>query len=133
MRAVVPARLFTIKWGREAPKTAELEITSWLRGLGLQQYDDAFRQNAIDGEVLLDLTAEDLRDLGVTLIGHRRKLLAAIAGLRVERAGSTVPIAPGGSPLPNPPPLAGEGREGARRLFLQPRHRPHLARRRGLG
>ena len=85
----------------------------------MQQYDDAFRQNAIDGEVLLDLTAEDLRDLGVTLIGHRRKLLAAITALRAERPGSTVPIPPGGgSSLPNPPlpglgpGIAGEGRVG---------------------
>jgi hypothetical protein len=68
-----------------------LEIISWLCSLGLQQYDDAFRQNAIDAEVLLDLTAEDLRDLGVTLIGHRRKLLAAIAALRAERPGSRQP------------------------------------------
>ena len=85
----------------------------------MQQYDDAFRQNAIDGEVLLDLTAEDLRDLGVTLIGHRRKLLAAITALRAERPGSTVPIPPGGgSSLPNHPlprlgpGIAGEGRVG---------------------
>ncbi len=53
----------------------------------MEQYEDAFRQNAIDAEVLFDLTADDLRDLGVTLIGHRRKLLTAIAALRAERTG----------------------------------------------
>src|SRR5262249_17681190 len=48
----------------------------------LQQYEPAFRDNAIDAAVLSELTAEDLRDIGVTLVGHRRKLLTAIAALR---------------------------------------------------
>jgi hypothetical protein len=49
-----------------------------LRGLGLEQYAPAFRENDIDAEVLPEVTAEDLIGLGVTSIGHRRKLLAAI-------------------------------------------------------
>jgi class 3 adenylate cyclase/predicted ATPase len=61
-----------------------VDIGAWLRGLGLQQYEQAFRDNAIDAEILPELTAEDLRDLGVSLVGHRRKLLAAIAALRNE-------------------------------------------------
>jgi class 3 adenylate cyclase len=48
----------------------------------LQQYEQAFCENAIDTAVLLELTADDLKDLGVSLLGHRRKLLAAIAALR---------------------------------------------------
>ncbi len=58
-----------------------MDVAAWLRGLGLEQYAPAFHDNAIDGEVLRDLTADDLKDLGITLIGHRRKLLAAIAAL----------------------------------------------------
>ena len=62
-----------------------MDIGTWLHGLGLQQYEQVFRDNAIDATVLPDLTAEDLRDLGVSLIGHRRKLLAAIAALDHEK------------------------------------------------
>ena len=59
-----------------------MEIAEWLRGLGLEQYAPAFRDNDIDPEVLPELTADDLIGLGVTSIGHRRKLLAAISVLR---------------------------------------------------
>jgi class 3 adenylate cyclase/predicted ATPase len=58
-----------------------LDIAAWLRGLGLAQYAPAFRENAIDSTVLRNLTAEDLKDLGVVLVGHRRRLLDAIAAL----------------------------------------------------
>ena len=63
-----------------------MDIAGWLHGLGLQQYERVFRDNAIDDDVLPVLTADDLKDLGVSLVGHRRKLLAAIAALRSERA-----------------------------------------------
>ena len=56
-----------------------IEITDWLRKLGLEQYAPAFLDNAIDSKVLPRLTAEDLKDLGVTMVGHRRRLLDAIA------------------------------------------------------
>jgi len=59
-----------------------MDIAEWLRGLGLEQYENAFRENAIDVEVLRDLTADDIKELGVTPIGHRRRLLTAIAALR---------------------------------------------------
>ena len=59
-----------------------MDIGGWLRSLGLDQYEAAFRNNAIDETVLPSLTAEDLNDLGVTIVGHRRKLLDAIAVLR---------------------------------------------------
>jgi class 3 adenylate cyclase/tetratricopeptide (TPR) repeat protein len=58
-----------------------IEITDWLRKLGLEQYAPAFRDNAIDSKVLPRLTAEDLKELGVTMVGHRRRLLDAIAAL----------------------------------------------------
>jgi hypothetical protein len=50
---------------------------AWLRGLGLEQYAPAFRDNDVDGEVLPELTSDDLISIGVTSVGHRRKLLAA--------------------------------------------------------
>ena len=56
-----------------------MDITAWLTSLGLGRYAAAFRANDIDVDVLPELTAEDLKDLGVTSIGHRRKLLASIA------------------------------------------------------
>jgi len=59
-----------------------MDVGTWLRDLGLGQYEQAFRENDIDGGVLTDLTADDLSELGVVSIGHRRKLLAAIAALR---------------------------------------------------
>jgi class 3 adenylate cyclase len=59
-----------------------MDIEAWLRDLGLEQYAPAFRDNDIDAEILRDLTAEDLIAVGVISVGHRRKLLAAIAGLR---------------------------------------------------
>jgi predicted ATPase/class 3 adenylate cyclase len=59
-----------------------MDVGAWLRELGLGQYEEAFRQNDIDAEILRHLTAEDLSGLGVTSIGHRRKLLAAIQALQ---------------------------------------------------
>jgi class 3 adenylate cyclase/predicted ATPase len=61
-----------------------MDIGGWLRSLGLEQYEAAFRENAIDDSVLSSLTAEDLKELGVDAVGHRRKLLNAIAALRAD-------------------------------------------------
>jgi class 3 adenylate cyclase len=69
-------------------------VADWLRRLGLQQYAPAFTAHDIDGGILSELTADDLIGLGVTSIGHRRKMLAAIAALRGEAtqgATETVP------------------------------------------
>ena len=49
-----------------------MDVGAWLKNLGFRQYEAVFRDNAIDGEVLPSLTAEDLKDLGVTIVGHRR-------------------------------------------------------------
>jgi SAM domain (Sterile alpha motif) len=59
-----------------------MELAVWLRGLGLEQYEAVFRENAISEKLLPTLTAEDLKDLGVSVVGHRRTLLNAIADLR---------------------------------------------------
>src|SRR3984893_759105 len=58
-----------------------MDVAEWLRGLGLEQYAPAFRDNDIDAEVLRRLTGEDLRELGVRSIGHRRRVLDAISAL----------------------------------------------------
>ena len=71
-----------------------MDITRWLKGLGLEQYEQAFRENDVDAEVLPELTAEDLIGLGVTSIGHRRKLLAAIAALHEQPTSTRERIAP---------------------------------------
>ena len=56
-----------------------MDVAVWLRSLDLGQYEDRFRDNKIDAEILPHLTADDLREIGVTAVGDRRKLLAAIA------------------------------------------------------
>jgi class 3 adenylate cyclase/predicted ATPase len=76
-----------------------VDIATWLHGLGLQQYEPAFRENAIDASLLPELTAEDLRDIGVNLVGHRRKLLAAIAALGNEPPGVTAKTTPRDTPV----------------------------------
>src|SRR3984893_15591480 len=68
-----------------------MDIGGWLRSLGLDRDEAAFRENEIDDTVLPTVTAEDLKDLGIDVVGHRRKLLNAIAALRTD-AGSKQPI-----------------------------------------
>ena len=61
-----------------------MDVVVWLRGLGLGKYEAAFRENEIDEAVLPSLTHENLKELGVTALGHRLKLLDAIAALRAN-------------------------------------------------
>ncbi len=70
---------------------AHVDVAAWLRSLGLERYAEAFRANDIDADVLPELTAEDLIGLGVTSIGHRRKLLAAIAAGEPRPARALAP------------------------------------------
>jgi len=67
-------------------KGATIDIGAWLRGLGLGEYEATFRENAIDGTVLASLTHEYLKELGVAALGHRLKLLDAIAELHADRS-----------------------------------------------
>jgi hypothetical protein len=105
-----------------------MDVEAWLHGLGLERYEAAFRDNEIDWALLPKLTADDLKDLGVSLVGHRRKLLDAIAELSAAEAPAAPipPTAPtGASPLPAPampspgahpgaaPPHAAEARAAA--------------------
>ena len=80
------------------------DLTAWLRQLGLQRYEEAFRANDIDADVLPELAEADLEKLGVSL-GHRKKLLKAIADLQ----------AGGGPPRAAVPPEAAPEIEGERR------------------
>jgi hypothetical protein len=68
-----------------------IDVGTWLRGLGLGQYASTFQENEIDDTVLPTLTAENLKDLGVSLVGHRRKLLTAIAALRTDASAKAAP------------------------------------------
>jgi class 3 adenylate cyclase len=68
---------------------AIMDLGGWLRSLGLGKYEATFRENEIDETVLPRLTAEDLKELGVTALGHRVKLLDAIAALRADTAAGT--------------------------------------------
>jgi class 3 adenylate cyclase len=70
-----------------------VDIAAWLRGLGLERYEAAFRDNDVDAEVLPELTADDLISIGVTSVGHRRKLLAAIAAFGAEMPAATLTAA----------------------------------------
>jgi class 3 adenylate cyclase len=62
-------------------RNRDMDVAEWLQTLGLVQYAAAFRKNDITPALLPDLTAADLRELGVTSVGHRRKLLDAISVL----------------------------------------------------
>ena len=66
---------------RSRPTPWTLDVGVWLRSLGLGQYEAAFRDNEVDGEVLPKLTVDDLKDLGVAIVGHRRKIMSAIEQL----------------------------------------------------
>ena len=85
-----------------------MDVVVWLRSLGLEQYEAAFRDNAISEKVLPKLTAEDLKDLGVSIVGHRRVLLDAIADLGSETKAETAPSEP---PAPITAPAKGTAAE----------------------
>ena len=57
-----------------------MDVATWLRGLGLERHEAAFRDNLIDMDVVPELTENDLEKLGLAL-GDRRRVLKAIAGL----------------------------------------------------
>ena len=75
-----------------------MDIGGWLRGLGLERYEQAFRENEIDLRVLPELTADDLKELGVSAIGHRRLLLKAIADLAAGAGRAAAEDVPAASP-----------------------------------
>ena len=81
-----------------------MDVAAWLKGLGLERYVPTFCDNDVDAEVLPKLTADDLIGLGVTSIGHRRKLLDAIAAFGAEavpRRRRRHPTMPRHRPMPS--------------------------------
>jgi class 3 adenylate cyclase len=71
-----------------------LDIGQWLRELGLQSYEQAFCDNGVDVDVLCRLTAEDLKEIGVSAVGHRRKILHAVGELAAARSQAADPKVP---------------------------------------
>src|ERR1700730_7951873 len=88
-----------------------IDVASWLQQLGLEQYEPAFRDNDVDGHVLPDLTADDLIAIGVTSVGHRRKLLSAIAALGATAPAPAPTATPASVPPPAPVPAQAERRQ----------------------
>src|SRR5271170_2069995 len=69
-----------------------MDVADWLRELGLGRYEAAFRENEIDAEVLPELSEADFETLGIPM-GHRKRLLKAIAELSVPPTAISVPTA----------------------------------------
>ena len=86
-----------------------MDIGEWLRSIDLGQYEATFRDNEISDEIVRNLTADDLKDLGVTLVGHRRRMLTAIAELSTPAAA--IPAAAGQPPAIESPHAAAERRQ----------------------
>jgi class 3 adenylate cyclase/predicted ATPase len=70
-----------------------VDISAWLRELGLERYEQAFQENEVGLDILPELTAEDLKEIGVIPVGDRRRLLKAIAGLRRSGESEAEPAA----------------------------------------
>jgi class 3 adenylate cyclase/tetratricopeptide (TPR) repeat protein len=77
-----------------------MDVAAWLQGLGLERYAPAFLENRIEADVLPSLTLEDLKDLGVTLVGDRRRLVDAIAALGASVPPAVAPVAAPDAPAP---------------------------------
>ena len=90
---------------------AVCDIGAWLASLGLSEYADRFAENGIDFSVLPDLSDQDLKEIGV-ILGHRRKILRAIADIKDEQDAPTVAAAPAA-----PSPLDGAERRQVTVMF----------------
>ena len=75
-----------------------MDISAWLRELGLERYEEAFRENEVDADILPKLSADDLKEIGVAAVGHRRRLLEAIAALSAPAAAPPAEAGPGARP-----------------------------------
>jgi class 3 adenylate cyclase/predicted ATPase len=93
-----------------------MDVVVWLRSLGLGKYEAAFRENEIDETVLPSLTHETLKELGVTAVGHRLKLLDAIAALRDD--ASSKPPSVGAATTSSAPSALPEDRAERRQVTV---------------
>lgn len=71
-----------------------MDVGEWLRGLGLEAYEQVFKDNGVDLEVLPQLTVDDLKEIGVQAVGHRRKILDTIRLQPTDRAQARAPPSP---------------------------------------
>ena len=96
-----------------------MDVVVWLRSLGLGKYEAVFRENDIDETVLPSLSHDNLKELGVASLGHRVKLLDAIASLRNDASGKTPAVTTAPSRPSAPTPTAAPGAEvlGERRYL----------------
>ena len=78
------------------------QVTEWLQSLGLSEYADRFAENDIDFSILPELTDQDLEKIGVASLGHRRKILKAIAALNGPTAAPPAPAPPAPKPAAVP-------------------------------
>ena len=78
-----------------------MDVGDWLRNLGLGQYEDVFRDNGVDGAVLPKLTADDLKEMGVAGVGHRRKIISAIEELNASSAATVEAVKPASASAPS--------------------------------
>src|SRR6516225_3244716 len=78
------------------------QIADWLEKLGMSEYAQRFAENDIDFTILSDLTDQDLEKIGIASLGHRRKLLRAIANLQtIEKSAPAVAVPAPAAPLPS--------------------------------
>jgi hypothetical protein len=75
------------------------QIAEWLERLGLGQYAQRFAENDISFSILSELTDQDLKEIGVSSLGHRRQLLRAIAELNGVEKGTPKPAPPAAAPV----------------------------------
>src|SRR5689334_23540950 len=87
-------------WRPSGAEDQRMDVAAWLQSLGLERYEALFRDNEIDWEVLSKLTSADLKEIGVVAVGHRRKLLDAIAAFGAAVPGATVTAAAPDTPTP---------------------------------
>jgi class 3 adenylate cyclase len=79
-----------------------MNVADWLRVLGLERYEATFRENDVDAEVLRNLNDADLKEIGIASLGHRRRLLEAIAAFRPEATSAQDPVQGSISPSERP-------------------------------
>src|SRR4051812_37251802 len=92
-----------------------MDVGAWLRALWFGQYEAAFHENDVNADTLRHLTADDLKELGVATVGHRRQLLVAIAKLQDSNTSLQPATPPGDHPASIPAdsavPYGGERRQ----------------------
>ena len=72
-----------------------MDVAGWLRGLSLDQYEEKFRDNKIDAELLPRLAGDDLKEIGASALGDRLRLLDAIATLSGAKPPADVAVSCG--------------------------------------